>query len=192
MFSGIITHQGTVRRCQASKENLVVALAIPRVHLRRGDSVAVNGVCLTVTANTRGLCNAVIMPETLRHTTLRGLKKGDKVNVELPLKYGEPYGGHFVLGHVDSIGKVADVKRGKSGTVARISFPVRFRHLVAAKGSTAIDGVSLTIVNVRHNWFTVALIPHTLQHTTLGGIVRGNQVNIEIDIFARYGNAASR
>jgi len=192
VFTGIIISRGTVRRRQTLRENAAVALAIPRAHLRRGDSVAVNGVCLTVTSTARGLYNVVIMPETLRRTTLRRIQKGDKVNVELPLRYGEPYGGHFVLGHIDTVGKVNDVKRGKGGIVARISFPARFRHLVVAKGSIAIDGVSLTIVGVHHNWVTVALIPHTLQRTTLGALSKGSQVNIEFDIFARYVHATSR
>ena len=111
MFTGIITHQGIVRRRQALRENAAVSLSIPRVRLRRGDSVAINGVCLTIASAARGLYNVVIMPETLRHTTLRRLQESDRVNVELPLKHGQPYGGHFVLGHVDTVGKIVGVQR---------------------------------------------------------------------------------
>lgn len=192
MFTGIITHQGTVRRCQAWRENTAITLVIPRVRLHGGDSVAVNGVCLTVAGATGGQYKIVIMPETLRHTALRYLEKGDKVNVELPLKHGQPYGGHFVLGHVDTTGKVDNVKKGRGGTRVRIALPSRFRHLVASKGSIAVDGVSLTVASAGRNRFSVALIPHTVRHTTLGTVKAGDLVNIEFDIFARYIHAASR
>jgi len=191
VFTGIITHQGIVRRRQALRENAAVSLSIPRVRLRRGDSVAINGVCLTIASAARGLYNVVIMPETLRHTTLRRLQESDRVNVELPLKHGQPYGGHFVLGHVDTVGKINYVKKDKGGTVVKILFPASFRRLVASKGSITVDGVSLTVVGVQRDCFTAAFIPYTLQHTTLRTLTKGSQVNIEFDILARYIHAAS-
>lgn len=189
MFTGIITHQGTIKRVETAGENMAVALAISRVHLRRGDSVALNGVCLTVVSAAKGMYNVVIMPETSRCTTLRRLKKGDRVNIELPLKYGERLGGHFALGHIDTVGKIMTALKGKNGTTVKIEFPNRFKHLAAAKGSIAIDGISLTIVSLGRDWLSVSLIPYTIKHTTLGNINAGDKVNIEFDIFARYVHA---
>ena len=191
MFTGIIRRQVKVKNIKAQGGYLSLALDIPRARLKGGNSVAVNGICLTIVSVGKGVYWFKIMPETLRCTTLRRLKKGDKVNIELPLRYGQPYGGHFVLGHIDSIGKIKFIEKGHGGTMAKIEFPPRFRRLVRAKGSVVVDGVSLTVVKVGPRWLTVALIPYTLVHTTLGTLARGDFVNLEFDILARYLYAAT-
>lgn len=186
MFTGIVSEQGTVRDVQPLRENKVFSIALRKHKLAASESVAVNGVCLTVVGR-RGTVHAMAaMPETLNLTNLRQLAKGDRVNIELPLRYGEHLGGHFVLGHVDDTAKVLVIQRNRNGTTARVRVAKKFQKFVARKGSVALDGVSLTIARAGSGWLEVALIPYTLKHTTLGKRKKGDLLNIEFDIFARY------
>lgn len=151
--------------------------------IRPGESVAVNGVCLTALSGEGLAFDAV--PETLSKTTLGSLRKGNRVNLEPALRAGEPLGGHFVQGHIDGTGEVREVAR-RRGVVLRVDVDPSLTRFMIPKGSIAIDGVSLTLVDVEADTFSVALVPFTLRHTTLGKLRRGDRVNVETDLLAKY------
>ena len=156
-------------------------------NIKTGDSISINGVCLTVTSlrNMRATFQAV--DETIKKTNLIDLKKGDRVNIERSLMIGDRLDGHFVLGHVDGIGTIKKIDKREKGSKIKIRIAnKKLFPLIAQKGSIAIDGVSLTVVNVKDNTVEIALIPHTLDNTTLGLKQVGDSVNIEVDIIARY------
>jgi riboflavin synthase len=154
--------------------------------LNAGDSVAVNGVCLTVTAADEKVFEAQAVTETLARSTLGALVPGALVNLEAPLRVGEGLGGHIVQGHVDGVGTVRAIREAGFGTVLTIEVaPVLARYL-AEKGSVAVDGVSLTVSALDDAGFSVALIPETLHRTNLGEVAVGDQVNLELDILAKY------
>ncbi len=152
-----------------------------------GDSIAVNGVCLTVTPGS-GHFTADAMPETLRRTSLGGLRPGSKVNLERAMVCGGRFGGHLVSGHVDACGRVADLVRDGIALVMRVSVPSDVLRYVTRKGSVTLDGVSLTVASVSDSdsSFTVSLIPHTMASTTLHLLKPGSPVNVEVDMLARY------
>ena len=152
-----------------------------------GDSIAVNGVCLTVTPGS-GHFTADAMPETLRRTSLGSLRPGSKVNLERAMACGGRFGGHLVSGHVDACGRVADLVRDGIALVMRVSVPSDVLRYVARKGSVTLDGVSLTVASVSDadSSFTVSLIPHTMASTTLHLLKPGSPVNVEVDMLARY------
>ena len=152
-----------------------------------GDSIAVNGVCLTVTPGS-GHFTADAMPETLRRTSLGGLRPGSKVNLERAMACGGRFGGHLVSGHVDACGQVTDLLRDGIALVMRVSVPSDVLRYVARKGSVTLDGVSLTVASVSDSdsSFTVSLIPHTMASTTLHLLKPGSPVNVEVDMLARY------
>jgi riboflavin synthase len=155
--------------------------------LKVGDSIAINGVCLTVAQLNRNLATFQIIDETIKKTCFSYIKKGDKVNIERSLKAGDRLEGHFVLGHVDCIGKITEMEKNSKGS--RIIIEIMDQsilHLVAQKGSITIDGISLTVVKTVKNKIEIALIPHTLENTTLGIKREGDFVNVEVDILARY------
>ena len=154
---------------------------------RTGDSIAVNGVCLTVTPGS-GHFTADAMPETLRRTSLGSLRPGSKVNLERAMACGGRLGGHLVSGHVDACGRVADIVRDGIALVMRVSVPSDVLRYVARKGSVTLDGVSLTVASVSDagSSFTVSLIPHTMASTTLHLLKPGSPVNVEVDMLARY------
>jgi riboflavin synthase len=189
MFSGIIEKPGTLIR--RKQEGARVAFTFRTTKwdkpLKRGESISVNGVCLTVTqipTSTQFVMQAV--PETLAQTTLSDLKVGNKVNLERSLKWGERIGGHFVLGHIDGVGQV--VKREGKGKNFALQIevpPFVLQHLVP-KGSIAIDGISLTIQKLLARSITVAIIPHTAKMTTLGAKKSGDTVNLEADVIAKH------
>ena len=160
---------------------LIVSLGGLAKGVKKGASIAVNGTCLTATAIRRGRVSFDVVPETLRKTNLGSLKKGDRVNIERPLRVGGELGGHFVLGHIDGKGTVV----AKTGRGIRVRVPKRLEKYLAPKGSIAIDGVSLTIAKLDGNEIFIALIPHTLKHTTLGFKKKGDKVNIEADYLAK-------
>jgi riboflavin synthase len=172
VFTGIVEERGRVASFDAGR--LVVESSITA---SIGDSVAVDGVCLTVTANENGHLAFDVMQETLD----RAKPFGDEVNLELPLRAGEPLGGHYVQGHVDGVGTVRS-----TGDPVWIDADPELLRYVVEKGSIAIDGVSLTVVAVDDRGFAVALIPHTLEVTTLGTLERGKRVNLETDVLAKY------
>lgn len=155
--------------------------------LKVGDSIAINGVCLTVAQLNRNLATFQIIDETIKKTCFSYIKKGDKVNIERSLKAGDRLEGHFVLGHVDCIGKIIEMEKNSKGSRIIIEITDQsILHLVAQKGSITIDGISLTVVKTVKNKIEIALIPHTLENTTLGIKREGDFVNVEVDILARY------
>ena len=189
MFTGIIEEIGTVRSIRGGGSGVVLDIEASKVleGTATGDSIAVNGVCLTVTPGS-GHFTADAMPETLRRTSLGGLRPGSKVNLERAMACGGRFGGHLVSGHVDACGRVADLVRDGIALVMRVSVPSNVLHYVARKGSVTLDGVSLTVASVSDSdsSFTVSLIPHTMASTTLHLLKPGSQVNVEVDMLARY------
>jgi len=151
-----------------------------------GDSIAVNGVCLTVVDAHDGRFSADVMAETLSRSSLRGVAVGRRVNLERPLRLADRLGGHLVQGHVDGTGAVLSRRHGEHWDVVRIELPGRLARYVVEKGSIAVDGVSLTVSAVGQGWFEVSLIPTTLRATTLGLVADGDPVNLEVDVLAKY------
>jgi len=178
MFTGIIQHHGIVLET-GSRMRLRTADPEP---FQRGESLAVNGVCLTVLPESDGTLVADISGETLSRTTLGVLPSGARVNLERALAVGDRLGGHIVQGHVDSTGTLISI----DGEIYRWSFPAEYAPLVVSKGSIAVDGVSLTIVDPDANSFGAALIPETLRRTNLGEAKTGDRVNLEFDMVAKY------
>jgi riboflavin synthase len=153
---------------------------------KMGDSIAVNGVCLTVISLIQDNFSVDLMPETLRCSNLGQLHYGDKVNLERALAVGSRLGGHLVLGHVDDMGTVESATLEGSARIMRIAAPLKLMSYIVPKGFIAVDGVSLSIVDVDAFSFTISLAAYTLEHTTLGGRTVGDMVNLEVDIIARY------
>ncbi len=183
MFTGLVAGKGTVRALAGGRIQVETPLA---EELKPGDSIAVNGVCLTAVERTNGSFAADVMPETLRRTSLEPLAEGDEVNLELPLRAGDRLGGHVMQGHVDGTGTVEAVTEEGSSKVVRIGAPAELLRYVVQKGSIAVDGVSLTVSDVDDEAFEVSLIPETLARTTLGAAVPGRTVNLEVDVLAKY------
>ncbi|HEU4401563.1 MAG TPA: riboflavin synthase [Candidatus Polarisedimenticolia bacterium] len=187
MFTGLVETTGRIETLQRAGDEARLRVAAPfAAALRRGASVAVDGVCLTVVRRGRGWFEAVVAPETIACTTL-GLKRaGERVNLERPLRLGDRLGGHLVQGHVDGVGVVRAVRQEGSGRRLRIDFPAGLAPLIVMKGSIAVDGVSLTVAARLPGAFEVALIPETLEVTRLGEHTRGTPVNLEVDMLGRY------
>ena len=187
MFTGIILHTATIesfeRRSNGARVRLRTSDPEP---FTRGESLAVNGVCLTVLPESDGALTADISDETLARTTLGSLAAGTRVNVERALALGDRMGGHLVQGHVDTVGALASIQSKGEFAVYRWSFPQEFAELVVSKGSIAVDGVSLTIVDPDGETFGAALIPETLRRTNLGTMHVGDSVNLEFDMIAKY------
>ncbi|MGQ0612298.1 MAG: riboflavin synthase [Planctomycetaceae bacterium] len=188
MFTGLVQGQGAVRALEPRPGGLRLRLhAGPMAaEAELGDSVAVDGCCLTVVDRGEGEFAFDLVPETLARTTLGDRRIGSRVNLELPLRPGDRLGGHFVQGHVDAVGRVLAFERDGGGATMRISLPELIRGQVVEKGSVAVDGVSLTVARVETESFTVALIPHTLARTTLGERTIHDRVNLEGDLLAKY------
>ncbi len=188
MFTGIVEQLGTVKAIE-QKHNLIVlwleAGALAK-QIRLGDSVAINGVCLTACQEKGGLIAFDLMKETIEKTSLKGLKVGSGVNLELALKANSRFGGHFITGHVDEVGRIKNIEKAKNWVSATISVSKNNRKYLVPKGSVALDGVSLTVGKVAKSTFSVYLIPYTLQMTYLGSKKVGDSVNIETDILAKY------
>jgi riboflavin synthase len=184
MFSGIVSGMGLVT-ATGGGHLVVESRALDRT-LRAGDSVAVNGVCLTVADLPAGGFVADVMPETERRTTLGSLRPGDALNLERGLALGDPVGGHLVAGHVDAVGTITLLREDGNARWATIDVPPELSPLIAEKGCVAVDGISLTVVDALRASFTVSLIPHTLAHTTAGSWSAGSRVNVEADLIARY------
>jgi riboflavin synthase len=154
--------------------------------LAAGDSIAVNGVCLTAVERDGDCFAADVMPETLARSSLGPLAAGDEVNLELPLRVGDRLGGHVVQGHVDGTGTVKSVRANGFARVVRVVAAPDLLRYVVEKGSIAVDGVSLTVAEVDRDGFSVSLVPETLERTTLGGAEPGRKVNLEVDVIAKY------
>jgi len=188
MFTGIIETQGRVialRRGEAGAR-LTIETGTRWVDLGVGQSIAVNGVCLTVVQGDGATFTADLSSETLGVTTLGDLKPQDRVNLERPLRVGDRLGGHFVTGHVDGIGQIVRRQPAGESTWMWIGFAPPLGITLAPKGSIAVDGVSLTLVEVLRETFSVCLVPHTLAMTTLGWKGPGSLVNVEVDLLSRY------
>ena len=187
MFSGIVEELGTVaENAIAARGRLRVAASAAVRDVAVGDSIAVNGCCLTVVEASPDGFIADVMPETARRTNLGALGPGSRVNLEAALSYGERVGGHMVSGHVDAVGTVIDTRTEDNAVWTTVSAPADvLRHLVP-RGCVAVDGISLTVVEVQDGAFTVSLIPHTVRSTTAQSWAPGAQVNLEADLVARY------
>ena len=156
--------------------------------IRAGDSISISGVCSTVRSMKSGRFEVEYMPETLSKTTVGNFEKGMIVNLERSLRLNDLVDGHLVLGHVDCVGRAIDVKSDGGSKVMRIKVPKKFLEFIAPKGSVAIDGISLTVVDMGKDWFTVSLVSYTLENTNLISVKAGQEVNIEVDIIAKYVN----
>jgi len=165
---------------------LTVSAQIVTQDLKLGDSIAVNGICLTVVQHGENWFAADVMPETMAKTALVGIKAGDRVNLERALRLGDRLGGHIVSGHIDGLGIIESKTKDANAIIIKVSTTPEILRYVVVKGSIAIDGISLTVVDVGPNWFTVSLIPHTAIVTTLGLKQPGDPVNLEADILGKY------
>lgn len=188
MFSGIVEEIGRVRQALRHSEGLALEIEARTVvaDLQPGDSVAVNGVCLTVTSLSTGAFRADVMPQTARLTTLGGSVAGQRVNLERALRLGDRIGGHFVSGHIDGKGRVTDRFSEGNAIVLRIEAPRDLSPYIIPRGSVAVDGVSLTVARCEGPAFLVSLIPHTANATTLGFLRPGQEVNLEADMIAKH------
>jgi riboflavin synthase len=188
MFTGLVQALGTVRDATNGQGGRRLRVAEPVIapHLQLGESVAVDGACLTVVARDGDTFDFEVGPETLAKTTLGQLAPGDRVNLERALRVGDSLGGHFVTGHVDAVGTVLEETVTGDWLTVWFGIPAEFEVLLVGKGSVAVDGVSLTVVDVRKDCFSVMLIPHTRDHTTLGRKKPGAQVNLEFDMIAKH------
>lgn len=187
MFSGIVETVGRIVLAeQGPVLRLGVASTLPLSQMSEGESVAVDGVCLTVAERQEDRFYADVVAETLLCTTLAAASPGRRVNLERSLRLGDPLGGHFVQGHVDTTAPVVEVLRRGGDQRVRVGLPAELQHYVAHKGSVAVAGVSLTVSALGPGWFEVALVPHTVSHTTLGELTPGERVNLEVDLLARY------
>jgi riboflavin synthase len=188
MFTGIIEVVGRVEdlRSEAGSVRLVVSAPDVAAEVRIGDSIAVNGACLTVTATGGNSLSFDAVAETIEKTALAELRVGAQVNVERAMRAGARLDGHIVQGHVDGTGTVRSLERSGEDVRLAIDCDPGFAELLVEKGSVAIEGVSLTVVDVEARGFDVALIPHTLSVTTLGGLAPGRRVNLEADVLGKY------
>ncbi len=188
MFTGIVAAMGSVRRLTRRGEDalLEIQTSLGLSDIRIGDSIAVSGVCLTVTSLAAGEFTADVSAETLFRTTLKGLKAGDPVNLEKALRVGDRLGGHIVLGHVDGLGSVREKTVKSQSLIFGVEIEERWSRYVVEKGSVTMDGISLTVNRCEKNLFYVNIIPHTAQVTTIGSRKVGDEVNIETDILGKY------
>jgi len=188
MFTGIVIEQGTVTRAREKRGSLELEITAPRLAraVAVGDSVSVNGVCLTAVRAGRRSMRFEAIEETLARSTLGDLKRGGNVNLELAARLADRLGGHLVQGHVDGLARVVRIEKEDDARRVWLEAPMELVRYLVAKGSVALDGVSLTIVEVGTKTFQVALIPHTLATTTLGKLEVGSLVNVEVDVIAKY------
>lgn len=188
MFTGLIEEKGKVLGIQPGPGGLRLTIEAPLVSgdVKLGDSVAVNGACLSAVEVAPPALTFDVVRETVERTTLKSLKPGDAVNLERPLQAGDRLGGHMVLGHVDGIGTIRQISKSGGEMVFRFEATPKVMTYIVEKGSIAVDGISLTIADLGANWFTVAVIPHTLEVTTLGRKTVGGNVNLETDIIGKY------
>lgn len=189
MFTGIIQAVGRVRACEARAQQMRLSIdagSLSMADVRLGDSIAVSGPCLTVTALDGQVFAVDVSPETLAHTTLGELKVGGAVNLEKAMSLADRLGGHLVSGHVDGVGEVLARETREDYVFFRIRAPAALARYIAHKGSICVAGVSLTVNAVAGSEFELLLIPHTLRETTLGELGPGSRVNLEVDLIARY------
>jgi riboflavin synthase len=187
MFTGLIEGVGEVVECRSTDAGFRLRIATPMAsELTPGDSLAVNGVCLTVIVAEGGQIHADVGPETARVTTLGAMTHGSIVNLERPLRADQRFGGHFVQGHVDAVGYVEDLRQEAEFHWLTVSFPPALAPLIVHKGSIAVDGISLTVAGLGTDRFDIMVIPFTMQHTNLGRIRIRDRVNLECDMVGKY------
>ncbi len=186
MFTGLVQDKARVAAIERYGAGARLTVETGLAPIERGDSVSVNGVCLTAVETGGGRFTADVMEETLRRSSLGALGEGDAVNVEPALQASARLGGHIVQGHVDGLGEVVEVREEGLARVARVSAPPDLLRYVVEKGSIAVDGVSLTVSAVDRDAFEVALVPETRERTTLGQVEPGRKVNLEVDVVAKY------
>jgi riboflavin synthase len=186
MFTGIISHTGIFRGYRQGKREMAVESPeiIPR--LKTGESLAVNGVCLTLVRGEQNMLFFNLSRETVERTTLGSLRQGRALNLELPLALSSGLSGHLVTGHIDGKGRVVLLQEKPPGRSLRLSYPAGLKHFFVPKGSVAVDGVSLTIAALGQGFIEVELIPLTLKNSTIGLLKRGEEVNLECDIIGKY------
>ena len=188
MFTGIIEERGILQEVQRSVNCAKVTIQAKKVleEIKLGDSIAVNGICLTVTSFTKDIFTADVMPETWRRCSISQLSKGQLVNLERAMPMNGRFGGHIVSGHIDGIGKIQGMKREENAVLYEILAEEKILRYVIEKGSIAIDGISLTVTNVTDKSFSVSAIPHTVQNTNLKERKKGEFVNLEADCIGKY------
>lgn len=192
MFTGLVEEMGTVLRAGQAGEGFSLTIAADTVlsDVRFGDSIMVEGVCLSVTEFTAHQFTVGLAPETLKRTTLGGLAKGDKVNLERSLLPTTRLGGHYVQGHVDGTGRVREVRSEDDALLITIEAPAGLMRYIVRKGYICVDGTSLTVIDTGADWFSLTLIAHTQPLVTLGAKAPGDRVNLETDIMAKYAEKA--
>lgn len=188
MFTGIIEEIGTVRRIQKGQYSAVLTIQASKVleQTKIGDSIAVNGICLTVTALPKGAFQADVMHETLNRSSLSQIESGSHVNLERAMPAVGRFGGHIVAGHVDGVGKILNMRRDDTAVWYMIEAEPPVVKYIVEKGSVTVDGISLTVAQVWENRFSVSVIPHTQEHTVLKERTEGDFVNLETDIIGKY------
>ncbi len=190
MFTGIVEEIGAVKN--TAPDSLQIGAEKIFDDLKPGDSVAVNGICLTVTVISQNTFNVDVMPETLRRTGLGRLRRGDAVNLERAMPAGGRFGGHFVEGHIDDTGKILSLRPEGDAVIARIAATAHVLRYIVNKGFIAVDGVSLTVADYDSSSFSVSLVTFTRENTILGKAKQGDSVNLEVDIMAKYIEKYSR
>lgn len=188
MFTGIVEELGKVKNIEILPDALRITIEGPLVvsDVNRGDSISVSGACLTAVEHDATSFTADVMQETLRKTSLDGVKVGDPVNLERAMTAATRFGGHMVLGHVDAVGEIISRSPSENWELVRVQIPTELMKYVVLKGSITIDGISLTVNEVGENWIGLSLIPETLSVTTLGTKQVGAKVNIEVDVMAKH------
>jgi riboflavin synthase len=188
MFTGIIEEIGSIANIQQTGETIVLTVTASKVleDVQLGDSIAVNGVCLTVTAYSKTQFNVDVMPETVRATSLHYLNRGSKVNLERAMSAGGRFGGHFVSGHVDGLGHIKNIRPHGNAVYYEIEVGPELMSFIMYKGSITVDGTSLTVFDLTDKSFTISLIPHTRRETVIGLKSIGETVNIECDMLGKY------
>jgi riboflavin synthase len=188
MFTGLVEELGKVRSLSRGAHSIRLTIAAEKVlhDVKMGDSIAVDGACLTVVDFTTSSFTVDVMPETFDRTTLSLRKSGDTVNLERTLRVGDRLGGHIVSGHVDSVADLVSVTPRDNANILRVQVPRNLAPFMIPQGSVAVDGVSLTIVDCGEDWFEVSLIPHTWGVTILSGKRAGDKVNVETDVLGKY------
>ena len=186
MFTGIIEDVGVVQKAAAS----VLLIGTVLTGIRKGDSVSINGTCLTVTKTVNSaripILSFDVSPETVQRTNLGELRAGSKVNVERALRVGDRFGGHIMMGHVEDKGKLARKERADTSWLFTFTVKRNLQRYIVSKGSVGVDGISLTVADCGRDFFTASVIPHTIKNTNLGSRSSGDNVNIELDILAKY------
>ena len=186
MFSGIVLSVGTIGEYIQKNEGAVLVVNTDLSGFEDGESIAVNGVCLTVVDSTETTFKLDLSTETLSRTNFKNAKKGDRINLERSLTPSTKISGHFVSGHIDQVGEIVDIEEKPGEVLFRFSHPAKLSPFIMEKGSIAIDGISLTVFDCKDNRFTVSIIPFTLSHTNLSSRKIGDLINIECDMIGKY------